>query len=121
MFQKIALFSVFAPRCAVLEPKKNLPKIICFGDSLTACGGKGGRYSDALQHDLPGYQLINSGKGGDTIGGVLARLDDAVLKHKGDFLIIGIGANDYWRRQRTLQDLKKDYDQILFRCPMPPA
>ena len=57
-------------------------RIVCFGDSLTSCGGKGGKYSDMLQKSLPAYKFINSGKGGDTIGGGLARLEEAVLKHR---------------------------------------
>ena len=65
---------------------------------------------------MPEYHFINSGKNGDTIGGALARLDDAVLKHKAAYLIIGIGANDYWRRQRSLSDLKKDFEEIISRC-----
>ncbi|MBO5762679.1 MAG: hypothetical protein J6R85_02310 [Lentisphaeria bacterium] len=91
-------------------------RIVCFGDSLTSCGGKGGKYSDMLQKSLPAYKFINSGKGGDTIGGGLARLEEAVLKHRAQYLVIGLGANDYWRRKRTLNDLKKDYDTILSRC-----
>ncbi|MBR2440315.1 MAG: hypothetical protein IKB25_08985 [Lentisphaeria bacterium] len=39
-------------------------RIVCFGDSLTSCGGKNGRYSDMLQKSLPGDKFINSGKGG---------------------------------------------------------
>ena len=117
MKQKItAFFALFTAFCSCFAAEKNIPEIICFGDSLTSCGGKDGRYSDMLQRSLPGYKLINSGKGGDTIGGALARLEDAVLKHKGEFLILGIGANDYWHRKRSLRDLKKDYEQILSRC-----
>ena len=113
MKQKIAaLFALLTAFCSCFAAEK----IICFGDSLTSCGGKGGRYSDMLQRSLPDCKLINSGKGGDTIGGALARLDDAVLKHKGEILILGIGANDYWGRKRSLRDLKKDYEQILSRC-----
>jgi acyl-CoA hydrolase len=116
MFYKIVTF--FAAWAAVFSCSgaEHAPKIICFGDSLTSCGGKNGRYSDMLQQSLPEYKVINSGKGGDTIGGALARLDEAVLRHRGDFLIIGIGANDYWRRKRSLSDLKKDYEEILKRC-----
>ena len=91
-------------------------KIVCFGDSLTTCGGVGGRYSDMLQKSLPGCQIINSGKSGDTIGGGLARLEPAVLEHRAQCLIIGLGANDYWQRRRSLGDIKKDYDTILSRC-----
>ena len=91
-------------------------KIVCFGDSLTSCGGEGGRYSDMLQKSLPDYEIINSGKGGDTIGGGLARLEPAVLAHRAQYLVVGLGANDYWRRKRSLDDLKKDYDLLLSRC-----
>ena len=91
-------------------------KIVCLGDSLTSCGGEGGRYSDMLQKSLPDCRIINSGKGGDTIGGGLARLDTAVLRHHAQYLILGLGANDYWRRERTLNELKKDYETILARC-----
>ena len=91
-------------------------KIVCFGDSLTSCGGEGGRYSDMLQKSLPEYRIINSGKGGDTLGGGLARLNQAVLQHHAQYLVIGLGANDYWRRKRTLNELKKDYEEILSRC-----
>ncbi len=91
-------------------------KIVCFGDSLTSCGGANGRYSDMLQASLPEYKFINSGKGGDTIGGGLARLESAVLVHKAHYLIIGLGANDYWQQKRSLNELKQDYETILARC-----
>ena len=96
------------------------PCIVCFGDSLTSCGGKGGRYSDMLQKSLPEYRFVNSGKGGDTIGGALARLDDAVLRCRPFAVVIGIGANDYWRRQRPLAELKRDYESIVKRCSQSP-
>ena len=92
------------------------PRIVCFGDSLTSCGGKGGRYSDMLQKSLPQYLFINSGKGGDTLAGALARLESDVLRHRPRAVIIGIGANDYWRRRRPAADLKRDYEAIVKRC-----
>ncbi|MCI5778485.1 MAG: GDSL-type esterase/lipase family protein [Lentisphaeria bacterium] len=92
------------------------PRIVCFGDSLTSCGGEGGRYSDMLRQSLPEYRIINSGKGGDTIGGGLARLDTDVLKWRPRYVIIGLGANDYWQRKRTLTELKRDYETIVARC-----
>ena len=92
------------------------PRIVCFGDSLTSCGGEGGRYSDMLQQSLPGVQVINSGVSGDTLAGGLARLDSAVLKHRPVCVIVGLGANDYWRRKRSLNDLKRDYEAIVSRC-----
>ncbi len=92
------------------------PRIVCFGDSLTSCGGEGGRYSDMLQQSLPGYVVVNSGVSGDTLAGGLARIDSAVLKHRPVCVIVGLGANDYWRRKRSLDDLKRDYEAIVSRC-----
>ena len=92
------------------------PAIVCFGDSLTSCGGVGGRYSDWLQRSLPEYRIVNSGKGGDTLAGGLARLDDAVLKHRPVCVIVELGANDYWRRKRTLGELAADYEAVVSRC-----
>ena len=97
-------------------PLLGVEKIVCFGDSLTSCGGKGGRYSDMLQKDLPKYKFINSGKGGDTLGGGLARLEKAVLAHHAKYVIVELGANDYWQRKRSLAELKRDYEEIISRC-----
>ena len=91
-------------------------RIVCFGDSLTACGGENGRYSDMLQTMLPECRLINRGIGGDTLAGGLARLDRDVLAEKPRIVIVGLGANDYWRRSRPLDDLRRDYESIISRC-----
>ena len=111
-YRWFGLMLALAGGAAAAEP----PRIVCFGDSLTSCGGAGGRYSDMLQVSLPEYRIINSGKGGDTIGGGLARLDEAVLKHRPAYVIVGLGANDYWRRKRTLSELERDYETIVAKC-----
>ena len=95
------------------EPK---PRIVCFGDSLTSCGGVGGRYSDWLQKALPEYEVVNRGKGGDTLAGGLARLEAEVLNLSPRLVVLGLGANDYWRRKRPLADLKRDYETIVAQC-----
>lgn len=118
MLGKIAAIAVTAAAvtaCTCPEPEKR-PEIICFGDSLTACGGENGRYSDMLQDSLPDCLLVNRGIGGDTIAGALARLEEDVISCKGDYLVIGIGANDYWQRSRPLCELENDYRQIIDRC-----
>ena len=95
------------------EPK---PRIVCFGDSLTSCGGAGGRYSDWLQQALPEYEVVNRGKGGDTLAGGLARLEAEVLSLSPGVVVLGLGANDYWRRKRSLADLRRDYESIVAQC-----
>jgi lysophospholipase L1-like esterase len=112
LFTVMLLGSLLASFCCKAEEKR----IVCFGDSLTFCGGENGRYSDFLSEFLPGYRVINSGRNGDTIGGALQRLDEAVLKYQPYCLVIGIGANDYWQRRRSLDELQRDYDKMLARC-----
>lgn len=90
--------------------------IVCFGDSLTSCGAPDGRYSDMLQSMLPQYRIVNRGRGGDTLGGGLARLETDVLALKPVAVIVGLGANDYWRRARSLNELRQDYETIVSRC-----
>lgn len=91
-------------------------RIVCFGDSLTSCGSPDGRYSDMLQAMLPEYEIVNRGRGGDTLGGGLARLETDVLALKPLAVIVGLGANDYWRRARSLDELRRDYETIVSRC-----
>ncbi|MBQ4481224.1 MAG: hypothetical protein II943_11370 [Victivallales bacterium] len=107
-----ALLITLASSCVTTLPRR----IVCLGDSLTACGGEGGRYSDMLQKSLPGYEIINSGIGGDTLGGGLARLKADVLDWQPGCVIVELGANDYWQRRRSLQELQKDYEEIVSRC-----
>ena len=119
MRRKLITMMLALASCAAAEAE-NIPDarpvVVCFGDSLTSCGGKDGRYSDWLQKSLPGYRIVNSGKGGDTLAGGLARLDEAVLKHRPVCVIVELGANDYWRRKRPLAELESDYDAIVSKC-----
>ena len=55
-------------------------KIVCFGGSLTSCGGENGRFSDILQERFPGHEFINRGVGSDTFVEALERLDADVLR-----------------------------------------
>ena len=35
---------------------------------------------------------------------------------KPDIVVLELGANDYWRRKRSLDELKRDYESIVSRC-----
>jgi len=120
MYRKLTVMMLALASCAAAAGTEIVPDarpvIVCFGDSLTSCGGAGGRYSDWLQKALPEYRVVNSGKGGDTLAGGLARLDEAVLKHRPVCVIVELGANDYWRRKRPLAELERDYETIVGKC-----
>lgn len=88
-------------------------RIVCFGDSLTACGGEGGRYTDWLAKYLPHCQIINKGIGGDTLAGGRARFQKDVLDLKPDLVVIELGANDFWARKRAISQLTEDLEFMI--------
>ena len=74
-----------------------------FGDSITAATPG---YLDVLQqvlsHSRPdlGLRLINAGLPGNTVRDLAARLDGDVLARRPDWVVICIGANDYFGAAR---------------------
>ena len=88
-----------APPPAPAKPAKSLPKIIAFGDSLTAGYGlaKDESVPSLIQSRLQSagypYEVINAGVSGDTSAGGLSRLDWS-LEGDVEVLVIELGAND---------------------------
>jgi acyl-CoA synthetase (AMP-forming)/AMP-acid ligase II/lysophospholipase L1-like esterase len=88
-------------------------KIICFGDSLTSCGGEDGRFSDILQDRFPRHTIVNRGVGGNALPDALARLQTDVLDERPDLVLVEFGANDWWRNERPPEAWAVDLDAIL--------
>jgi len=91
-------------------------KIVCIGDSLTACGGDGGRYTDWLNIWLPEHTIINKGIGGDTLAGGRQRFQSDVLELKPDIVVIELGANDFWQKNRPIEALEDDLEDMVKRA-----
>jgi acyl-CoA thioesterase-1 len=99
--------------------RKATPRtIVCIGDSLTVCGGEGGRYTDWLQKWLPSHKIINKGINGDTLAGGSARFDRDVLELKPDVVVIELGANDFWQNRRPVEQLQKDLELMVVRAQL---
>src|ERR1051325_5074 len=104
---------------APAAPKKSLPKIIAFGDSLTAGYGLPVERSypsllqTRLERDGLEYEVVNAGVSGDTSSGGLARIDWAL---EGDvrIVILELGANDILRGQ-PIPSMKKNLADIIER------
>ena len=111
-------------------------RIVFFGDSLT-WGGYGGNFVDEVKRLLPDHEIINAGRGGDTVVNLLQRLDDDVLAHNPDGVFILIGGNDavaysqpltrnYYRRRdaglpdgsMTLDLFAQSYRELLTRLQL---
>ena len=95
-------------------------KIVCFGDSLTSCGGEapaplGGRFSDILQDRFPGHEVVNRGVGGEGFIEARERLQTDVLDERPDIVLIEYGANDWWRNERRHESWAADLDYCITR------
>lgn len=86
-------------------PDQTLPKIVAFGDSLTAGYGlpPNQSYPALLQEKLDAdgfkYQVVQAGVSGDTTAGGLRRIDWSLDAGNVRFLILELGANDFLRGQ----------------------
>ncbi|HEX3100286.1 MAG TPA: GDSL-type esterase/lipase family protein, partial [Pyrinomonadaceae bacterium] len=81
----------------------NRPKIIAFGDSLTAGFGLAEKESypyllqEKLKADGFDYEVVNAGLSGDTSLGGLERADWVFQQDNAKILILELGANDLLR------------------------
>jgi len=95
-------------------------KIVCFGDSLTSCGGDGGpmlggRFSDILQDRFPGHAFVNRGVGGESFVEARERLAADVLDEHADIVLLEFGANDWWRDERPCTEWAGDLEDFIIR------
>lgn len=98
--QKLATVAAFlVTLTAAAAEKTNI--VVMLGDSTTLCAQNkaGFKLTELVQADLTrthrqSVLVINSGVGGDTAKGGLARLPSAVFAHKPDVVTISFGLND---------------------------
>lgn len=108
------------PSSTASPTTEELPRIVAFGDSLTAGYGLDPAlsYPSLLQKRLDAkgyrYQVVNSGVSGDTSAGGVRRLDWA-LKGPVKFLILELGANDALRGQ-PVTPMKENLATIIKRA-----
>lgn len=85
-------------------------RIAFLGDSLTE-GHPGASYLARLRRLLPGDELHNGGRGGDTVPALLARLEHTGLEPV-DLALVWIGVNDAFLGDWYLPDLDDDRDDL---------
>jgi acyl-CoA thioesterase-1 len=101
-------------------PEQTLPKIVAFGDSLTAGYGLSPKesYPTLLQRKLDAdgfkYEVVNAGISGDTSAGGVRRIDWSLDAGEVRFVILELGANDFLRLQ-PVAETKKNLAQIIER------
>jgi len=97
------------------------PKIVAFGDSLTAGFGLTEKesYPYLLQQKLNAdgfdYEVVNAGVSGETSLGGLERVDWVLEQENVRILILELGANDLLRRVPVAQ-MKRNLSKIIERA-----
>jgi acyl-CoA thioesterase I len=111
-----------APETAASVPDRTgAPKIVAFGDSLTAGLGIGldEAYPAVLQEllDAKGYryEVVNAGVSGDTSAGGIRRLDWVLDGREVEILILALGAND-GLRGLSPSEMKKNLADLIERA-----
>ena len=100
---------------------KSVPKIVAFGDSLTAGLGLPGtaNYPALLQKKLAAdgfeYEVVNAGVSGDTTAGGLRRIDWTLEGNDVRIVILELGANDILRGQ-PIDQMRKNLAAIIERA-----
>lgn len=108
------------PKDAVKLPATSTdkPKIVAFGDSLTAGFGLSEKesYPFLLQQRLNAegynYEVINAGVSGDTSQGGLERIDWSLEQENVQILVLELGANDLLRGLPPAK-MKKNLGEII--------
>ncbi len=90
-------------------------QIIAFGDSITAGAGVGTQaaYPNVLSQTL-GLPIVNQGRGGDTTGTALNRLQQDVIPADPWLVIVGLGGNDFLQ-EVPLPQTEQNLRQIVTR------
>lgn len=88
-------------------------RVVCFGNSLTACGGYGGRYTDYLAIALPKCDVVNRGVGGETLSGGRNRFRKDVLDLQPRVVVIELGANDFHQAIRSIDAMRADLEYMI--------
>lgn len=108
------------PATAALPTTDDRPRIVAFGNSLTAGLGVAAEdsYPSQLQRRLDQdgfqYRVINAGVSGDTTAGGLRRIS-WVLKSQPHIVILELGAND-GLRGLSLRETKANLERIIQQC-----
>ena len=108
----LVLLAVFAGYLA-WRARDTRPRVVCFGDSLTSCGGPHGRYSDFLAKMLPDVLVINKGISGETLEDGRRRFQRDVLDLRPMAMVIVLGANDWKRNERPIEKLREDLEAMV--------
>lgn len=94
-----------------------MPKIVCFGDSITARkeGFDKPLLTSKLSSVLENFEVINAGVSGDNTCDALLRIENDVIKYNPDLVTVLFGANDAaFHKQIDLKTYKENLYKIVY-------
>jgi len=101
---RFALVSLAMSLMSLAMTKDEVIKVVFFGDSITQAGVQPGGYITKMKEALvkqgikDKYQLIGAGISGNKIYDLYLRLEEDVLVHKPNVVVMYIGVNDVWHK-----------------------
>lgn len=107
-----------AENVAMPKIDSDKPKIVAFGDSLTAGFGVAEKESypyllqEKLNADGYNYEVVNAGVSGETSAGGLDRVDWTLDQNNVQIMILELGANDMLRGL-SVPEMRKNLDAII--------
>lgn len=119
MFRRLAILTaaVLVPLTSYAAPRRPVPVIVCFGDSITAGYGvePGRAWPDDLQTGLDNrgyhYRVVNLGISGNTTKDGVDRLPEVLRLHPA-IVIVEFGGND-GLRGLPIADTQRNLDTIV--------
>ncbi|WP_347484744.1 arylesterase [Vandammella animalimorsus] len=112
----LAALAACGRRRAKAQPVPAGATVLALGDSLTqGVGASAEQAFPPLLAQATGWQVVNAGVSGDTSAQALARLPELLQQHRPQLVIVGIGGNDFLRRQSTSQT-KQNITRIVQAC-----
>lgn len=105
MSEKLLLFAVFIVSMLLMggNHRRKRKKIVFFGDSVTSLGARPGGFITLISKLLKEadaeykYELINAEVDGNSVTGLLERVDKDILSEGADIVVILIGLSDVWQ------------------------
>ncbi len=92
--------------------------IVALGDSIVEGYGVREGWPEMLARSLsasfPDVRVINAGRSGDTAGQGFSRLDDDVLSHNPDLVLVSFGLNDM-KNGHTAEQFRQDLAKVVGR------
>ena len=122
--------ALLAPVATAEIKVKDGETIAFMGDSITQAGNRGNGYINLVIKGLEANGLkvnkIPAGKSGNKSSNMLARLDEAVISKKPEWMTLSCGVNDVWHFKLVLgnrtfegigiDEYKKNITEILVKC-----